>query len=289
MNITELISRMQKDLDDTYKISSSISVQEMGEGDFNLRIALSNGDSCSIGCDLMLFYTHIDAELAIINPPDFMEPVFRLIERIAKSNIIAIRAFEGIFANCSHSLVYTINGTRYPNYSLHSFSEIKWSSIGIRLNSSFIPVLDRFDFHYDSIKQFVIDFVGFVLLFSGTYTSEAVFLREEGVAYETSGIKYERNPINREICLRSKGFHCSVCGVNLEDEYGEIAHEFIEVHHAIPVSSYGEARFIDPIAELFPVCPNCHSMLHRRNPPYSVEELRSIRMKAKSKKRENGK
>ena len=287
MNIAELILWMQKDLDNTYKISSSISVQEVGEGDFNLQVALTNEDRCSIGCNIMLFYTRIDAELSIINPPDFMGPVFRAIERTAKINIAAIRAFEKIFSGSSHSLVYTINGTRYQNCSLSSFSGTTWNSLGIRLNSSFIPVLDRFDFHYENIKQFVLDFAGFILLFSNAYEQETEYFKEEGGAYETTDIKYERNPINREICLRSKGFRCSVCGVNLEDEYGDIAHGFIEVHHTTPVSSYGGARLINPLAELFPVCPNCHSMLHRKTPPYSIEELRSIRMKAKERKREN--
>ena len=287
MNIAELISWMQKDLDNTYKISSSISVQEMGEGDFNIRVALTNEDICSIGFNLMLFYTRIDAELSIINPPDFMGPIFRAIERTAKNNIAAIRAFEKIFSDSSNFLVYTINGTRYQNCSLSSFSGTKWSSLGIRLNSSFISVLDRFDFHYENIKQFVLDFAGFLLLFSDFYEQGAEYFKEEGGIYETTGIKYERNPINREICLRSKGFCCSVCGVNLEDEYGDIAHGFIEVHHATPVSSYGGARFIDPLTELFPVCPNCHSMLHRKTPPYSIEELRSIRMKVKDRKKEN--
>ena len=121
-------------------------------------------------------------------------------------------------------------------------------------------------------------------IFSRTYESEATFLKEEGASYETFGTKYERNPINREICLRSKEFRGSVCGVNLEDEYGEIAHNFIEVHHTIPVSSYGESRLIDPIAELFPVCPNCHAIIHRRNPSYSIAELKKIRQETNKSK-----
>jgi 5-methylcytosine-specific restriction protein A len=27
------------------------------------------------------------------------------------------------------------------------------------------------------------------------------------------------------------------------------------------------------VNDLKPVCPNCHAMLHRRTPPYSIEEL----------------
>ena len=37
-----------------------------------------------------------------------------------------------------------------------------------------------------------------------------------------------------------------------------------------------ENYVVKPLKELFPVCPNCHAMLHRRKPPYSIEELREI-------------
>ena len=35
---------------------------------------------------------------------------------------------------------------------------------------------------------------------------------------------------------------------------------------------------LDPINDLIPVCPNCHAMLHRRNPSLMVEELRNAIM-----------
>jgi 5-methylcytosine-specific restriction protein A len=34
---------------------------------------------------------------------------------------------------------------------------------------------------------------------------------------------------------------------------------------------------VDPIADLRPVCPNCHAMLHSRRPtPLSIAELKRI-------------
>jgi len=33
---------------------------------------------------------------------------------------------------------------------------------------------------------------------------------------------------------------------------------------------------VNPEKDLIPVCPNCHSMLHKRKPAYSVEELKQI-------------
>jgi len=32
---------------------------------------------------------------------------------------------------------------------------------------------------------------------------------------------------------------------------------------------------VDPATDLRPVCPNCHEMLHKKDPPYTIEELRN--------------
>jgi 5-methylcytosine-specific restriction protein A len=37
---------------------------------------------------------------------------------------------------------------------------------------------------------------------------------------------------------------------------------------------------VDPVNDLKPVCPNCHAMLHRRTPPYSIDELRALLLRA---------
>jgi hypothetical protein len=39
---------------------------------------------------------------------------------------------------------------------------------------------------------------------------------------------------------------------------------------------------VDPVNDLKPVCPNCHAMIHRRTPPYSLEELRGLLLSAGS-------
>lgn len=63
--------------------------------------------------------------------------------------------------------------------------------------------------------------------------------------------------------------------MNFEEKYGEIRRGFIHVHFFIPISSVGENYVIDPINHLVPVCPNCHNMLHRKDPPFSPEELKT--------------
>ena len=80
--------------------------------------------------------------------------------------------------------------------------------------------------------------------------------------------RYERNPINRKLCLLHKGYKCCVCGFDFEKEFGEIGKSFIEVHHSLPVSQMGENHVVDPLKELYPLCSNCHTMIHKKSPPF---------------------
>lgn len=88
---------------------------------------------------------------------------------------------------------------------------------------------------------------------------------------------YERDPVARRHCIAHHGTACSVCGNTLAEIYGPIAEGVIHVHHLKPLAECGGEEYeLDPIADLRPVCPNCHVILHLRQPPYGVEELRAI-------------
>lgn len=98
----------------------------------------------------------------------------------------------------------------------------------------------------------------------------------EGSKYDVCVSRYERNSANRTLCLSKYGYTCQICGFNFQLVYGEIGKNFIHVHHIIPVSQMGENYHVNPLNEMIPVCPNCHAMLHRKEPPYSPEELKEI-------------
>ena len=106
--------------------------------------------------------------------------------------------------------------------------------------------------------------------------SERLSTLAEGAVKTVTVNAYERNPDARQRCIEHYGFACSVCQSTLEDRYGQIGRAYIHVHHLTPISSIGQEYRLDPVKDLRPVCPNCHAMLHRRTPPYSVEELKSI-------------
>lgn len=98
----------------------------------------------------------------------------------------------------------------------------------------------------------------------------------EGATKTISVNVYERNPNARKACIKKHGCTCSVCGFDFQKKYGAIGAGFIHVHHLKQLADIGTEYELDPEADLRPVCPNCHAMLHRRRPAFSIEELQSI-------------
>lgn len=98
----------------------------------------------------------------------------------------------------------------------------------------------------------------------------------EGKTMTVTVNTYERNPIARKRCIEHYGASCQVCETDFEKKYGSIGKNFIHVHHKIELHTIRKEYTVNPITDLIPVCPNCHSMLHKKKPAYFVEELKQI-------------
>lgn len=94
---------------------------------------------------------------------------------------------------------------------------------------------------------------------------------------------FERSPAARKACLAHYGFTCCACGFDFEKVYGTLGAGFIHVHHLTPLAHMRESHQVDPLKDLRPVCPSCHAMLHRTDPPCSIEALRAV-LKAQTSK-----
>ena len=98
----------------------------------------------------------------------------------------------------------------------------------------------------------------------------------EGAPHEVIRTDYVRDPEAREQCIKHYGCQCSVCGLDFERMYGHLGAGFIHVHHLDPLSDPRQEHKVDPIADLRPVCPNCHAMIHRGRTLLSIEDLRML-------------
>jgi len=98
----------------------------------------------------------------------------------------------------------------------------------------------------------------------------------EGAARRTMVNAYERNGEARRRCLAHYGTRCFACGISFEETYGEFARDYMHVHHVVALSSVKKSYVINPIADLRPLCPNCHAAVHLTDPPMSPEDLRAV-------------
>ncbi len=98
----------------------------------------------------------------------------------------------------------------------------------------------------------------------------------EGTANQITQTRYERNPYARTVCIKHYGYSCFVCHFDFEKRFGELGKNFIHVHHLRQVAKVKKTYEVDPVKDLRPVCPNCHAMLHRQNPPLTIEDLKIL-------------
>jgi predicted HNH restriction endonuclease len=98
----------------------------------------------------------------------------------------------------------------------------------------------------------------------------------EGAVCRVSVNAYERNPEARRQCIEAHGTSCCICGFSFGAVYGEVAEGYIHVHHLRSLSEIGGEYVVDPVTDLRPVCPNCHAVLHRRIPAFTIEEVRGF-------------
>jgi 5-methylcytosine-specific restriction endonuclease McrA len=68
---------------------------------------------------------------------------------------------------------------------------------------------------------------------------------------------------------------CEVCGFSFGRIYDRIASDYCEVHQLSPLSEV-EQPTQTRMEDLAILCANCHRVVHLRNPPYTLDEVRRM-------------
>lgn len=102
----------------------------------------------------------------------------------------------------------------------------------------------------------------------------------EGKLYEAKHRRRERNgkairQIKEAKYKANNKLTCEVCGFDFQETYGEIGTFYIEAHHTIPVSELKDGDITKP-EDIVLVCSNCHSMLHRKRPWLTINEIKNL-------------
>ena len=74
---------------------------------------------------------------------------------------------------------------------------------------------------------------------------------------------------------QAASLNCEVCGFSFARAYGDLAGDYCEVHHLLPLSAVEEATKTR-MKDLAILCANCHRVVHLRNPPYTLDDVRSM-------------
>ncbi|AXT63760.1 HNH endonuclease [Aquimarina sp. AD10] len=216
--------------------------------------------------------------------------------QLSRKEGISILEKMGMKESSAHDYIYSyfnlIQGKLFTRttsaYGTEYFLERIYNENGISgLKNALLALSQHFDYYEEisggSIKKRKEIYNRYYDLVKDSYDN-SVYADEvdpnqkysEGKTKQVVVNNYERNPIARKKCIEHFGLDCQVCGFNFEEKFGELGKDFIHVHHKVDIASIGNEYSINPITDLIPVCPNCHSMLHKKKPSYSIEELKSV-------------
>lgn len=78
-----------------------------------------------------------------------------------------------------------------------------------------------------------------------------------------------------EVFRREGTLACEVCDFDFQARYGMLGTGFVECHHKAPLSSLKE-RVQTRLIDIAIVCANCHRMLHRSRPMFSIDDLKAL-------------
>ena len=206
----------------------------------------------------------------VFNLDTFSKPLVELLSKRYFERRESFQTYIDLAKEHNQKFLFRVNGQ-----DISEINGTQWDEVEIEIAKSYFST----DEEYKSLTSLLLDFmclVLFLLVDEIEWSEENNYGAYEGELISATINKYERSRYNRAICLRHFGFKCRGCGELLEEKYGPIGAEVIHVHHIIPVSQMGGSYKLNPIRDLIPLCPNCHNIVHRINPPLEIGELHKL-------------
>jgi len=192
-------------------------------------------------------------------------------------------AFRTVLRECSNrgaGVEFRVNGQACDPEEEETWPK-RWTRVSLTLKSQFEPTGEESEPGFaDALEWSRLGMAAVVALLpmesEEPEEPASVLGFPEGEASIQRITRYERDRRNRAAAIAIWGSKCQACGVDFGARYGEVADGFIEVHHTTPVSKMEPGTIVNPARDLVPLCPNCHAVAHRRDPPFSVQEIRGM-------------
>ena len=265
-------SRIKGVLENTYDIPFKINA--ISKDNHNEKILIYPDNEF---LELFEIYAEIKNEIRVIleiKPQKFAANFPNLLEKASEDRKLLFNQFgknledRGVVCKLkiNEQLCSVSESTNWP---------INWKKFELRITKSPLQSEDDNTPLSEKLTEYIELTMGMMLSLLNIITVDDEE-HSEGKKYEIVTSRYERNPLNRKLCLIKFGYNCQICGFNFQKYYGEIGKDFIHVHHIIPVSQMGGEYILNPEKDLIPLCPNCHAMVHKKNPPFTPDELKEI-------------
>ncbi|OGP90342.1 MAG: hypothetical protein A2156_00055 [Deltaproteobacteria bacterium RBG_16_48_10] len=103
---------------------------------------------------------------------------------------------------------------------------------------------------------------------------------EEDETFQEGGkrmvVATSRNPQLRSAAKKRWGLKCFCCGFDFGQFYGPEAKGLAIVHHLHPFNNAKGGPRKATVEDVRVVCANCHYVIHKKDPPRDVEEIRRM-------------
>ena len=276
------VKEIRRSLEEVYDIPFQVEMHPGPEPSYVIRPDLASKDFFDI---TIVFRNHVRMILNFI-PQQYSAPFVKRMGQKSLESKINFSEYSKCLQREGCVVDFSVNNQSLNSVAPEEWPVETWNKVTLKVTKA--PFEIREDQYYgDLVERFGLLMLGMILSLSDIIPLEEDTLGyKEGAEKAVLSKKYERNRLNRELCLLNKGYRCSICGFDFEDLYGNIGKHFIHVHHIIPVSQIGPDYIINPVKDLIPVCPNCHAMLHKKNPPYLPDEMKEIVETERAKKDE---
>jgi 5-methylcytosine-specific restriction protein A len=210
-------------------------------------------------------------------PATFAKPLLRAMASADAEKRTLFHAFVESAISAGADIAFEINGEKSNPLQPSTWAP-EWSSLQLRFSKG------PFEIDPANLKEqenlargWAGKMLGCVLSLMPLEPVEAVLTGQpEGGGRQVLVTRYERSRINRAACIAIHGARCKVCGFDFEGRYGSIGAGFIEVHHVEMAARLAPGTILNPAIDLAPLCSNCHSMVHRKDPPYSLAEVAAM-------------
>ena len=214
---------------------------------------------------------------AVFRPADYASILLKKMNKSNQEQKTAFSVFAGSLRSKGAVIDLVINNESFEATDSKSWPD-NWSEITITMKKTGLVLEKKTEYDFSEAFPWTTGFFGMTL---ALLPLEEIPCSEdtgeiEGDQFFERAKRYERSRINRAACIEVNGDSCKICGFSFGKNYGEHGEGFIHVHHIIPVSQMGGSYSLNPATDLIPVCPNCHSMLHRRQEVLLPEGLKNI-------------